>query len=181
MLLSSSDLATSAPQILRHLWTDKDFTDVTLVTEDNQQIPVHKAILSACSPFFRHLLVTNPHPKPLLYLRGIQVLSLYLNLPSLCLAVLTLYLNVPSLYLKVLSLYSKVLSLHFKVLSLFIKVLSLHLKVQSLHLKVRSLYLKVLSLSLNYQFTTSYCTSRYYHKHPVTINVPPSTLTLLSL
>ena len=74
VILSSTDLATSAPQILRHLWTDKDFTDVTLATADNQQITVHKAILSACSPFFRHLLVTNPHPKPLLYLRGVPVL-----------------------------------------------------------------------------------------------------------
>ena len=75
VVLSSTDFATSAPQILQKLWSDTDFTDVTLATADDQQIPVHKAILSACSPFFRHLLVTNPHHKPLLYLRGVQVLK----------------------------------------------------------------------------------------------------------
>ena len=74
VFLSSTDLTTSAPQILRHLWTDKDFTDVTLATADDQQIPVHKAILSACSPFLRRLLVTHPHPNPMLYLRGVQVM-----------------------------------------------------------------------------------------------------------
>ena len=71
--LFSSDQLISAPKILQHLWTDKNFTDVTLVTADNQKMQVHKAILSACSPFFQDLLTTNPHPNPLLYLRGVQV------------------------------------------------------------------------------------------------------------
>ena len=73
IVLSSTQFETSAPQILRQLWTDQDFADVTLATADGQQINVHKAVLSSCSQFFRHLLVSNPHPKPLLYLRGIQV------------------------------------------------------------------------------------------------------------
>ena len=29
-------------------------------------------ILSACSPFFRKILISNPHPHPLVYLKGIS-------------------------------------------------------------------------------------------------------------
>ena len=50
---------------------DIDFTDVTLVCED-QSVKAHKVILSACSPFFKRLLKSHPHPQPLLYLRKIK-------------------------------------------------------------------------------------------------------------
>ena len=76
VVLSSTDFQTSAHQILRQLWNDKDFTDVTLATADDQEISAHKSILSACSPFFAHLLATHPHPAPLLYLRGVQAREL---------------------------------------------------------------------------------------------------------
>jgi hypothetical protein len=48
------------------------FLDVTLVCEDNLQMPAHKVILSACSSFFRKVLEYNPHQHPLLYLRGVR-------------------------------------------------------------------------------------------------------------
>ena len=48
-----------------------DFTDVTLVCED-QSVKAHKLILSACSPFFKRLLKSHPHPQPLVYMRGIR-------------------------------------------------------------------------------------------------------------
>ena len=32
----------------------------------------NQVILSACSPFFRRLLISNPHPHPLIYLKGIS-------------------------------------------------------------------------------------------------------------
>ena len=76
VVLSSTDFQTSAHQILCQLWNDKDFTDVTLATADDQKISAHKSILSACSPFFAHLLATHPHPAPLLYLRGVQAREL---------------------------------------------------------------------------------------------------------
>ena len=50
------------------LFGDYNFTDVTLVSADNQQIPAHKVILSSGSPFFREIFLRNPHPQPLLYL-----------------------------------------------------------------------------------------------------------------
>ena len=55
----------------RELREDKDFFDVTLACENNQ-IQAHKVILSACSPFFRSVLKQNPHPHPLLYLKGVR-------------------------------------------------------------------------------------------------------------
>ena len=82
IVLSSTQFETSAPQILLQLWTDREFADVTLATADGQLIPVHQAILSACSPFLRHLLLSNPHPKPLIYLKGVQVKPL--NIISNC-------------------------------------------------------------------------------------------------
>ena len=57
------------------LRTDTDFTDVTLVCED-QSIKAHKVVLSACSPLFKKLLKTHPHPHPLIYMKGMKANSL---------------------------------------------------------------------------------------------------------
>ena len=48
------------------------FCDVTLIGEGNVKIEAHKVILAASSYFFRDLLRQNPHPNPLLYMRGIK-------------------------------------------------------------------------------------------------------------
>ena len=40
---------------------DSDFTDVTLASEDGQQLEVHKVILAASSPFFKSILTKNKH------------------------------------------------------------------------------------------------------------------------
>ena len=57
-------------ETFRNLISDTDFTDVTLVCEDDKQIDAHKVILSNASTFFRRILVRNPHQKPMLYLKG---------------------------------------------------------------------------------------------------------------
>ena len=54
------------------LYQDKHFTDVTLVSDDDIQVAAHKVVLSSCSSVLRKLLLNNPHPHPLLYLRGIN-------------------------------------------------------------------------------------------------------------
>ena len=59
----------SAFEILR---ADKDFTDVTLVCADGQQLEAHKVILAASSPFFQNLLRTNKHSHPMVYMRGMK-------------------------------------------------------------------------------------------------------------
>ena len=54
---------------LKSLWENKDFLDVTIACDDDQ-LYAHKVILSAASPFFRHILQRNQHTHPLLYLKG---------------------------------------------------------------------------------------------------------------
>ena len=60
----------------KDLYTDTDFTDVTLATDDDKQIKAHKVILSSCSSFFRRILLNNPHQHPLLYLKGVKFAQL---------------------------------------------------------------------------------------------------------
>ena len=52
--------------------TDKEFTDVTLVCEDDKQMKAHKVVLVSSSPFFLNLLQRNKHPHPLIYMRGVK-------------------------------------------------------------------------------------------------------------
>ena len=41
--------------------------------EDDQQVEAHKVILASASPFFQRVLSKNPHPHPLIYLRGLKL------------------------------------------------------------------------------------------------------------
>ena len=60
-------------QVFRNLGEEGTFSDVILVSSDDQKpIPAHKVVLSACSPVLKSLLVNNPHSHPLVYLRGIK-------------------------------------------------------------------------------------------------------------
>ena len=52
--------------------TQLEFTDVTLVSDDDKQIKSHKFVLSSCSPVFRNILVNNPHKHPLIYLTDVK-------------------------------------------------------------------------------------------------------------
>merc|ERR1719318_2455492 len=53
-------------------FNENTFSDVTLVSDDQIQFHAHKFVLSACSPVLKDLLVSNIHPHPLLYLRGVS-------------------------------------------------------------------------------------------------------------
>ena len=55
---------------------DQDFSDVTLVCEENHEIEAHRIILTACSPFFSNVLKRNKHPHPMIYMRGLKVKDL---------------------------------------------------------------------------------------------------------
>ena len=55
---------------------DPDFSDVTLVCEENMQIEAHKIVLSGCSPFFSTLLKRNTHLHPMIYMRGLKAKDL---------------------------------------------------------------------------------------------------------
>ena len=56
----------------KEMRSDTDFADVTLVSEEDQQIVAHKFILSACSPIFKSMFKRNHHSHPLIYMRGLQ-------------------------------------------------------------------------------------------------------------
>ena len=50
----------------------KEFTDVTIVCEDGQEMEAHKVILASSSPFFEKILQKGKHSHPLIYLKGFQ-------------------------------------------------------------------------------------------------------------
>ena len=56
----------------QELRKDSYYSDVTLVSGDNQQMEAHKVILTACSPFFSSLLKMNNHSHPLIYMKGMK-------------------------------------------------------------------------------------------------------------
>ena len=72
LVLNWDDFGNHSNITFRQLWNNDEFTDVTLATEDGQQIKVHKVILSSTSEFFRNILSKNPHQHPLLYLKDIR-------------------------------------------------------------------------------------------------------------
>ena len=60
-------------EALGDMMSSNEFADVTLVTDDKQQIRAHRNILSACSPVFKSILqIDSNNVNPIIYLRGIQ-------------------------------------------------------------------------------------------------------------
>ena len=52
---------------------DTEFSDVTLASEDGQQLEAHKVVLTVSSPFFKRLLQRSKHYHPIIYMRGIKL------------------------------------------------------------------------------------------------------------
>ena len=76
LTLSWDDFNQKCPKVFKELWLDTDLSDVTLATEDNDQLTAHKVILAASSPFFKRLLGKNQNPQPLLFLMGVKMVQL---------------------------------------------------------------------------------------------------------
>ena len=72
LCLQWNEFQENVKEAFQNLREDKNFTDVTLVGNDGQQMEAHKAILVASSPFFKKLLDRNKHPHPLIYMRGLK-------------------------------------------------------------------------------------------------------------
>ena len=71
-----NDFQSVVSQSFSVLRREEDFYDVTLVSDDQTQIPAHKLVLSASSHFFKSILKRNSHSHPLLYLSGVDSKSL---------------------------------------------------------------------------------------------------------
>ena len=63
-------------RILSDMINSNEFTDVTFVCDEQKQVSAHKSIVSSCSPVLKTIIRNNPHPNPLIYLRGINYLDL---------------------------------------------------------------------------------------------------------
>ena len=68
-LLSWNQHDEIRPLLMKTLWENKDFLDVTIACDDDQ-VDAHKVVLSAASPVFENILKRNPHDHPLIYLKG---------------------------------------------------------------------------------------------------------------
>jgi len=71
--LTRNDFELCAKNAFKNLLGEEEFSDVTLACSNNKQVKAHKVILGACSPFFREVLLKNPHQHPLIYLKGISI------------------------------------------------------------------------------------------------------------
>ena len=74
--LKNHGFQTWSEGLVKNAIEDDHFSDVTLVSEDDQIILAHKIILSSSSPFFENILrkhnqLTN-HPNPLIFVGGIS-------------------------------------------------------------------------------------------------------------
>ena len=74
--LSWDNFETNLKQSYSGLREAPDFSDVTLVCADGEQIESHKVILATASPFFFNMLLTDKHPHPRIYMKGLQFTKL---------------------------------------------------------------------------------------------------------
>ena len=58
-------------EMLQNMFDD-EFTDVTLVSDDQREIEAHKFVLSSCSAVFKKMLSRNKTSNPIIYLRGVK-------------------------------------------------------------------------------------------------------------
>merc|ERR1712129_272282 len=75
-LLSKNNYGSSIQKSFRKMFSDTEFSDVTLVCEEEVSLRAHKVVLAGSSPFFARILGRNPHPSPLVYLKGLQASDL---------------------------------------------------------------------------------------------------------
>ena len=70
--LKWNDFQTNVSNTFRKLRTSDHFYDVTLVSDDQQQVSAHKVVLSSSSEYFKNVLTSNSHSHPMLCLSGVS-------------------------------------------------------------------------------------------------------------
>ena len=72
-MLEKVEISQSKLQSFQVLRENDDFYDVTLVTDDEERVEAHKAVLSAFSPFFKNIFEScNLNQQPFVYLGDIK-------------------------------------------------------------------------------------------------------------
>ena len=69
------------PSHLPRSLAERNFTDFTLVSDEQIQIPAHKIVLSASSQVLKNILLNNQHSHPLKYLKGFKKKEFTVYLP----------------------------------------------------------------------------------------------------
>ena len=72
LCLQWHDFQNNASSLFGKMRNDTDFSDVTLASEENQHIKVHKLILIASSPVFQEMLKHSSQKHPIIFMRGIK-------------------------------------------------------------------------------------------------------------
>jgi len=70
--LKWNDFQSNVSRTFSQLRSEEEFFDVSLVSDDQKMVSAHKLVLSASSPYFKHILTTNKHSHPLLCLDGVS-------------------------------------------------------------------------------------------------------------
>ena len=71
--LKWNDFASNVSNSFSKLRQETRLYDVTLVTNDHQQVSAHKLVLSACSEVFSNIFNSNNSPNMMLYLDSVDV------------------------------------------------------------------------------------------------------------
>ena len=70
--LKWNDFESNVREYFKNLRKDQIVFDVTLATEDGQEMKAHKIVLSAGSDFFSDIFSRNNHPNMYIFLRGVS-------------------------------------------------------------------------------------------------------------
>ena len=70
--LKWNDFRSNVSRTFSLLRSEEEFFDVSLVSDDQKMMSAHKLVLSASSPYFKHILTHNKHSHPLLCLDGVS-------------------------------------------------------------------------------------------------------------
>ena len=73
LCLQWNDFKDNIETSFKNLREETDFADVTLASEDGEQVDAHKVVLAASSPIFRKMLKRNQNTHPLIFMRGVKM------------------------------------------------------------------------------------------------------------
>ena len=99
--LTWNDFQETVSSSFKTLRNEKDFFDVTLVSDDEKQVPAHKLLLSACSSFFKSILKKSSNPHPIIFLSGIDSKNLNIIVDYIYEGEVKIYQDQLDMFLKV--------------------------------------------------------------------------------